>query len=59
MALDRYVINHGLLIRMQRSGNVFCEVCHKPIVEGQVVYWIKRSGVIHADCAIAPRQLTS
>jgi len=52
MAPDRYIINHRLLIRMQRSGHVSCEVCHKPIVEGQRILW-EKSTVGHEDCTIA------
>jgi hypothetical protein len=59
MAIDRYVMNHRLLIRMQRSGNVFCEVCHKPIVEGQRVVWVTRVIARHYGCPVPATSKTN
>ncbi|MCW4029707.1 MAG: hypothetical protein NWE92_08680 [Candidatus Bathyarchaeota archaeon] len=50
MAINHYVINHRLLIRMQKDGHIFCAICHKPIVEGQRVASRKGSAVRHEDC---------
>jgi hypothetical protein len=50
MALNRYVINHRLLIRMQKHGCVFCVICHQPIVEGQRVASRKGTSVRHEEC---------
>ena len=50
MALNHYVINHRLLIQMQKNGNIFCAICHQPIVEGQRVASRKATSVRHEDC---------
>ena len=49
-ALNHYVINHRLLIQMQKNGCVFCAICHQPIVEGQRVASRKSSAVRHEEC---------
>ncbi len=50
MAINHYVITHRLLIRIQKKGNVFCAICHKPIVEGQRVATRKCTAVRHEEC---------
>jgi hypothetical protein len=50
MALNHYVINHRLLIQMQKKGSIFCAICHQPIVEGQRVASRKSSAVRHEEC---------
>ncbi len=53
MTANRYMINHRVLIRMQRNGYVFCAVCHEPIVEGQRVVWVGSDAVLHEACVTA------
>jgi hypothetical protein len=50
MALNHYVINHRLLAQMQKNRNVFCAICHQPIVEGQRVASRKATAVRHEEC---------
>jgi hypothetical protein len=50
MALNHYVINHRLLIQMQKKGCIFCAICHQPIVEGQRVASRKSTAVRHEEC---------
>ena len=50
MATNHYTINHRQLIRIQRKGNVFCLICHQPIVEGQRVATRKSTAVRHEEC---------
>jgi hypothetical protein len=50
MALIHYVINHRLLVQMQKNRNVFCAICYQPIVEGQIVASRKATAVRHEEC---------
>ncbi|MCL5876819.1 MAG: hypothetical protein M1540_03300 [Candidatus Bathyarchaeota archaeon] len=50
MATNHYVINHRLMLRIRKKGNLSCLICHKPILEGQRVAARKATALRHEDC---------
>ncbi|MCW3983892.1 MAG: hypothetical protein NWE96_07835 [Candidatus Bathyarchaeota archaeon] len=50
MATNHYVINHRLMLRIQKKGTLSCLICHKPILEGQRVAARKATALRHEEC---------
>ena len=50
MAINHYVINNRLMLRVKKKGSPVCLICHKPIVAGQRVAARKATALRHEEC---------